>query len=374
MCKLLSITGITSRQASINAWRLLYEASFSMSKSDDDGFGYTAYSPQYGLIGERWLEPKHIWTISGGSQRGGPPGDAGTEPAYNRIGTWPTPLRRPRVSAITAHARKSTNNVCLENVHPFVRSEENGDTFALSHNGVVSTTDMDLKGSKECDSMGILNAYVDSATPYLPELVTNMTDKVSGWYACTVLGIVPEGPYVEFFRFGAPLMIVEVSGVGVVWATNEFLVIEAAKKLKLPVRQVWKFKENVLHRVCAKTGDFISQEKFEGKGRVVGYTHAYTNRHRGGSEWGVHAKDSRDDAETEWARKWHKPEGDACSAWPPKRKELTPSAARADSLAMIQMVEESRGDTAAARVKARSAIDAYTALAKSIHVYDGGEG
>lgn len=289
MCKLFTITGITSRQASKNAWRLLYAASEALTRSDDDGFGYAAYSQTYGLIGERWLDPKLIWAIRGDTQRGKP--DAAEIEGYSRIGTWPPSLYMPRVTCITAHARKSTNNVCLANVHPFYRKEPNGE-FALAHNGVVQTGDLDLTGSKSCDSMGILNAYVNLGVPYLPEQITEMAKVVKGWYACTVLGVIPEGPYVEFFRYNAPLTVTEIGGVGYVWCTNEYIPIAAAKTLKLPVRQTWKVKEQLLFRVNAITGEEMGHAPFCGRSYQTTVTN-YSNYGGAAGGSGSSGRDAR---------------------------------------------------------------------------------
>lgn len=258
MCKLFAVTGIKD---SALAWALVQQATPALTQFDKDGFGYTSYSLEKGLAGERWLNPKHAWRRR---YRGKIPADfadvlVDRGQIYNRI--IRTPSHNEDITTIAAHSRMATSKVNLRNVHPFsVKMDD--ETITLIHNGVVDKLPLDLTGSDDCDSMGILNAYLYSGVDQNPNNIQALVDSLDGSFACIIMHSGGERPFVDIFRnYGSSLHLFKTSA-GTLWSTSEAIAADTCKKLKAHVSGAWDVQSGKLIRLCAITGEIISTTDF----------------------------------------------------------------------------------------------------------------
>lgn len=276
MCKIFAIAGI-ERGAERRAVSLLRNITPMLTKVNTDGFGYAAYTPETNAIrGERWLNVEHAWRVRlRGDQTPIELRDAveTVDGLYNNFGS----TKRAYRSALIAHARSATSKKGMRNVHPFVRDTPNG-PVAFVHNGVISNVEeLDLSGSDDCDSAGILNAYCSADVGNNPKAIQDMADEVSGWYACAVLGHDGKRPYVDIFKNDtARLSMTIVSGVGTVWSTDEADVFAAARACGFRVSSTGHLRSGILMRLDAVTGNVMQKVPFTPRKREYVATY-YTN-------------------------------------------------------------------------------------------------
>ena len=305
MCKIFSIVGIPAT-GERKAFELLYAAIPAMTSSDRDGFGYAAYLPRsHRILMERWLDPKMAFVHR--PESNGPeklqPFLVGQKHLYQRTGGRRT--KTEPVTTLTAHARHSTSGgVCLENVHPFHRTTPSGTHITLIHNGVISNErELSLEGSRGCDSAGIMNMYADARVDEDVNNITKATERLSGSYACAVIGLPEVGnAYIDIFRHTSDLTMTEVAEVGLVWCTKREIVEKAAEAAKCTILGSWEMQEHVMLRLDAVTGDLIGSSKFDTYSYKSNYANGYQGGYQGGvgganwkSERHMHSREDSDD-------------------------------------------------------------------------------
>lgn len=266
MCKIMAIVGIDQDpKAQRLAWEFVKAARPWLTAKDDDGFGYAILDAGSGeLRGEKWLDPKDAFKRRRSERAPEGLRDVltGRLVEHTTIGKGARRARTP-ISTVIAHARMATCGVSLANVHPFVRTVEEGRELALIHNGVVGSVGMDLSGSDKCDSAGILNAYAAAEAHLDPGMWQVAADDVLGSYACAVLMSGPGG-HVDLFRNdGSYLTVTEIEGIGLVWCTTREIVVGAARDLGLRIRGSWSVDPGVLIRLNPEDGQVISKTRFE---------------------------------------------------------------------------------------------------------------
>jgi hypothetical protein len=261
-------TGEDAPVRAVKAWDLFLACTEELVRQNDDGFGYAALRPDGAVFGERWLDVKRAWRVRGRSRLAADLEGAMDKQGYSRFGEWTGEAAWPQMATLLGHARRSTNNVCMANVHPFVRVT-NDAIYSLVHNGVVSKTGLDCSGSNECDSAGILNAYVDAdMAADFEHAQTDFFDKLDGSYVCGVL-VTPRqagafAPFVDIFRGGtaASLDIIDVPEIGVIWCTDGSIPLTELFKRKLAIAQTGSLKEGVHLRFDAMTGGLVFKRPF----------------------------------------------------------------------------------------------------------------
>lgn len=252
-----------------------------MSENDRDGLGYAAQDDK-GVFGERWLNPQDAWKYrTPWSKKDKAIKDAFVNvldgsPRYNRWGKV-----NNKFHAVLLHTRMATCAIGLDNTHPFVSKD--GQT-ALVHNGVVRSST--LKNiTSTCDSELLLNSYVNNGVKASPAAIQSVAKEIQGSYACGVLTTDADGkPVMDIFRNATSSLyaafVKELDTI--VYCTNIDIVRKACKKLKWRMGSTFKFADNKIIRVDAKTGDLITQhsftsESYYGTANGSGYYGGYDN-------------------------------------------------------------------------------------------------
>lgn len=265
MCKIAAIIGIAPNIHK-KLSKFVAHLAADIVDSQQDGFGYAAYSKKDGLFGERWVQVEDIF-----SRRNMMDEDAarldremmGTVKVsgeYNYFGKKFEGLYG--VTSIIMHGRTSTNAISMENTHPFVMQDT-----ALIHNGVISNHADIPKTLSTCDSEAILTRYlaadvVNDATQIEPAVT-----RLKGWFACAVLAKNKDGEWVvDMFKDNStPLFFAVIKELGgaKVYATDEDNIFYACEKAKFKMPRVYRVSSNTLTRLDAVTGKVIEAVAFE---------------------------------------------------------------------------------------------------------------
>jgi hypothetical protein len=123
MCKIFAMTSL--EKITVNPKLISAVRDAVTTGGNVDGFGY-AVGTKSGFFGERTLTPLRFNPAKGKGTRtlSLPIVDQVERNTFGKSG---------KALTLIGHGRMSTNEVCLENTHPFINSE-----IALIHNGVVS--------------------------------------------------------------------------------------------------------------------------------------------------------------------------------------------------------------------------------------------
>lgn len=294
MCKNMMIAGIKPEIADSKLWDFLMAATPYMAERDKDGVGYAAISPN-GIWGERWLNPEDAWkfrkewTQADQDMKDKFQGTLSAEPRYNKFG-----LADPKETfAVLFHTRMATCDKGLMNVHPFVL-----DNTALIHNGIIRNAHELKVLQSTCDSESILNQYVDHKVMNDPSAIEPAVRPLQGYYACGVLSKDESGKEImDIFRSSsAQLFAYYVDELdAIVFCTASEIVRNACRDLKWKCNNTFKFKEEVMIRVDAKTGEFISKHTFRATPSFNDWNTGYSGRgynttpHHVGSTKGINA-------------------------------------------------------------------------------------
>lgn len=248
MCKLLVAVGLelTAKTDLIFRNGFMRTAAAELTRFDKDGFGYSAYSAETGLYGERWLDVTKLWkkpeqfVVPSALLQLGDMIDMPRPPAagYSCFGTSGKTLK-----SVVLHGRNSTNTISIQNTHPFVDAEA---TMALSHNGVITNAAKFAEKDQisTCDSESILNLYKNHNVKTEPANIDCLGILLEGWYAVAVHHA--DGVVDIFKEARSNLYVAHVPELGpkaLVFATTENI-IEAACEAA-------KFAKPVCHKVNA---------------------------------------------------------------------------------------------------------------------------
>jgi len=169
MCKLFSITNMEHVKVTPHFLKVVRDA--VCAKSDKDGFGYAIVDELNQLQGEKTTKP-FSYTFKMNSKISS---KTAKLPIVEAIGMGFGDLKA-KPKAFLAHGRLSTNEVKIDNTHPFY----NG-SVALAHNGVVQDATGIVKDlTTTCDTEILLKLWERGG---MADIETN----TSGYYAIMVL-------------------------------------------------------------------------------------------------------------------------------------------------------------------------------------------
>lgn len=261
MCRVMAIAGLKPDKNKL-LWKFLITAAPLMTTNNDDGLGYAAIGKD-GLWGERWRYPFEAWRPESRKLY-----DGKDEAVLKKFKDAVDPDLRYScfgeqggdTKAVIYHARASTNDKTLANVHPFVREKT-----ALIHNGVIRNDNQLKKITSTCDSECILNEYVDESVADDVDKIVSVTKKLYGYYGCAVLTENKKGSqYLDIFRHTASLSMAWIDQLqAAVICTSEEVIKDVCKELKLTYGHIFRIKENTLIRLDVNTGQPIAHRKFE---------------------------------------------------------------------------------------------------------------
>lgn len=338
MCKILIIPGLDPKKKELN-FKFMAQMADLMSKSNDDGLGYAAIDSSGKMFGERWLlnheafDQRKIQFTKGRkadpSIMKSPKMDLGdfTDleeekdiPPMRKFGTFGE--TNDSIVAAILHARKATNAVCYQNIHPFVDEEKN---TAIIHNGIISNHTEADKIRSTCDSERILNKYLEHSIGSNPLVIQKLVNDLKGWFAVGAFAKDKDGRWVvDIFKSGAQLSCGYVKELdAMVFSTSLDDIRAACFMLGLTLVSVARsgVREDMLLRLDAVSGKRLITVKYKDT------RHSYNYSHGGG---GLSHKDlmdaaqSDDDAYQSLLSHWHQQQDDE------KRKEQEAAQLRMD--------------------------------------------
>ena len=214
MCKLFAIVEIESKK---NAEMFAKKAIPLITKSDNHGLGIMRLGEK-GVHVQRWLEPPTVMRRKESKQ----------------LEKYSTALKHQRneegnqsknLYAIGIHGRFATCQRSLENTHPFYKEGS-----ALMHNGIITNADKFKRTLSSCDSEALLSQYLENGVRGDAKRLTESLKDIEGYYASIVFN---DNGTIDIWRDStASLYIAHVRNVGVVIATTQEIIVQAAKKCK----------------------------------------------------------------------------------------------------------------------------------------------
>lgn len=273
MCKNTFLIGITNPE---NAIEFLQVIAPLMSKYNSDGIGYAGINNE-GLFVERFLKNENIFTTGVYDQvdielANSLSGMVDHEmikrqnETYAKNKTIQGNCDLLTATTILLHTRKSTNKVCLENVHPFVIQDT-----ALVHNGIITNHEDFLKEISSCDSEAILQQYLNHEINDYPEKISDVTETLEGYYACGVVTKNNDGLFVAdvFKSKDANLYVTTIPEIGgYCFSTSKEDIHEALKLLGWGFQvAIFPVLPCIYSRFNAITGELINQSMFKEKSR-----------------------------------------------------------------------------------------------------------
>lgn len=296
MCKVFGVAGVNDKNRG-SIIQIMKDISPSMTKMEKDGIGYAAMDKDGNIFGEKWLKPEHAFKIK--KKRVVPasevvsnldqailsqfqdvidhsPSEKYSRPIYDKFGEG----NLKDAVAFVLHSRFSTgtDNVTIENVHPFVNQGS-----ALIHNGIVYNENKFMKTISSCDSEVLLNQYNLHNVNMDSRNLTEALLDVDAYFACLVLSqtIMEDSsvvPILDVFQNGASLKIIHVHNLNATFfLTSATDLVELCKKKGWTTSRYYDVKEDVLIRLNAITGQVIEKEQFYYYGRKnYNYNNSWT--------------------------------------------------------------------------------------------------
>ena len=264
MCKVFMVAGINDMNRE-KVWAFAKAIAKPMSKSNNDGLGYSAITSDGKIFGERWLTNSDAFK----------PANNIDEKLYETIGDVFLEMKKSstlgetnsfgdvdpsKAVAITLHTRFATSPKGMKNTHPFV----DGNT-SLIHNGVIrNVQDFTLKIST-CDSEAILEAYVEAKVMDDVELFHKAAARLKGYYACGVLTVGPKGPIMDIFKsFQARLHCAYVEELNTwVISTDDSDIKDTVKEFGFTSSAIMTIKSEQFIRIDAITNKTLSLTAFK---------------------------------------------------------------------------------------------------------------
>jgi hypothetical protein len=260
MCKLFGVSSVAGwNRKKLNAALFAAQTAFSGEK---DGFGYAVRTSR-GLYGERYVNPKDFSGVEGAKSlskyleqiKSAIEFEADVKGRMGKL-----------TGGLIVHGRTSTNNLDVENTHPFIKKG-----WALAHNGIVDYDGPHRHKRGECDSEDILNSFVYGSG--LKELGEHYT----GYGA--VLVMPPKWGFIAYRDAKAPLYVCRLikgegdhagEGCAYAFATSPVHLLAILKKAEVRHTRPMRMKDE--HAVIIK-GDKVTAavkvEEHEGPGHRV---------------------------------------------------------------------------------------------------------
>jgi predicted glutamine amidotransferase len=225
MCKIFAMTNVTKVKVSKELLNVVRDAVCRLS--DRDGFGYAVNTLDGQLWGERTTNPFDLDALAHK-----PVNMTNQLPIVSAQNSFGPKDAVNNVSFI-AHGRMSTNQVNIQNTHPFVNKQ-----VALIHNGVVSDPHGAVSGlTTNCDTEILLKLWEQGEIEAIEE-------HAAGYYAVALLDTSGQLHIVRDSR--ASLFIAYSETVdSYLIATTETIIKEIAKNMNWKVEEVQPIVDNV---------------------------------------------------------------------------------------------------------------------------------
>lgn len=211
---------------------------------DKHGFGYAVLSENGELAGERTMRPLEFQPLQ-------------INPLNTRTGSLPIVLRTrdqfgeldfAAPKSFIGHGRYSTNDVALENTHPFTN-----DNIALIHNGVVHDTDgvIEKEALKTTNDTEIILRCWERGGMKLVE------ETISGYYALAILD--KDSGFLHIVRDDTAMLYIAYSRTvdSYIFATTPEIIKSVAKKMQWQIEQPEEMLENM--HVVFDRNEILSQ-------------------------------------------------------------------------------------------------------------------
>jgi glucosamine 6-phosphate synthetase-like amidotransferase/phosphosugar isomerase protein len=261
--------------------------------AEKDGYGYAGITKNGSIFGERWLDYKKAFTKKGRKQQIIPKGeqflidqlgstvDYTHQITYNSFGD----IKNLNNSvAFILHSRQSTNEVNIENTHPFVDEEQ---TTALIHNGVIFNewNYKDLLKST-CDSEILLHEYMMNHVYEAPEMIQEVVDQIDGYFSVPILTVDDERkPILDYFKSDAMLYVGWIEELQtLVFSTQKSTVYKTCQDLGWSTPRMFSINDNYFIRFDAITGETIDYWSYD-----------YVK-----CKYGKHSKHQSNDQDQDW--------------------------------------------------------------------------
>ena len=170
MCKIFTVTDASHLNVNSKFINSVRDAVCALS--DKDGFGYSVLGSDGTISGERTIKPFNWKPLQFTSQ------DTRTDklPIIEKTRNCFGEVKQKGNKSFMAHGRLSTNNVNIENTHPFMNNK-----VSLIHNGVVSdfTNEVKSKLTTTCDTEILLRYWEKGG-------MEAIEDNVTGYYAMII--------------------------------------------------------------------------------------------------------------------------------------------------------------------------------------------
>lgn len=290
MCKILAIAGI-KKEHSGTVKQIIQKMAEIISRTDNDGFGYAAVTPEGKIFGEKWLLASNVLkelpsidvgyskieAILGQRSKFKVVPSLGAHESFGSVDF-------DNAAAVIFHGRKKTvGDVSLTNAHPFyeVGIDSQPDT-AIIHNGSITNHLQLTKKYSTCDSEVILHEYTKNYMWYNPETgIKDMAETLKGEYAVGALSSIEyeEGeviPYLDIFKSNKDLYAGYIKEIdAIIYTTADYNLIELGHALSLTITAISEVPDGVLIRLNAVTGELLDNHIEFPKSSYSVYTNNY---------------------------------------------------------------------------------------------------
>lgn len=245
MCKVGIITGINQKNKNI-VGNMVYSLATKMSFGNNQGFGHSSVYRGGGVYTEKWMDNVDRFK------------NLDDPTAFQKLQIGPGHDEGATPGTIIMHARYATvGPQAIQNTHPFVDVEAK---TTLIHNGGISNHGELTKKTSQCDSEVILNEYVKNKVNENETEITEVIEKLRGWWACAVLSFNRQVPILDIFVNHASLFKCEIGATGLtLFSTSEHDIKKVCEEQSLDYFDPKKVDQGVLYRYNAITGNLISE-------------------------------------------------------------------------------------------------------------------
>jgi glucosamine 6-phosphate synthetase-like amidotransferase/phosphosugar isomerase protein len=259
MCKIMGMPGVKPELIE-QAWSFVVASRPYMTKADDDGYGYAAFTKAGNLIAEKWLDTNTAYNypekdLMLKERLGEVLTEDVKEPVYDSFGELET-----EVSCIITHSRLATCDVSLKNVHPFIKNN-----IALIHNGIIRNHDKFPKEVSSCDSEAILQLYTKEQVNLFPQNIDNITKQLQGYYGCMILAEDSTGRKImDVIKHQANLYLTWVNELETfVICTSDDIIKKTCVDMDYSHEKIFTIAPNTFVRFDAITGEVLYKSKFK---------------------------------------------------------------------------------------------------------------
>ena len=229
MCKVFAMSNMAKFNITKKFVLSVKDAVTDNGKGDKDGFGYSVLGQDGSLGGERTTRVEGFIPLLAEPDRRVIKDLPFVNNTRNSFGTITT----ENAQAFIGHGRYSTNEVNLENTHPYYNGE-----VSLIHNGVVRDPDKKIVNLKTTnDTEILLRCWEQGQMPMIEETVT-------GYYA---LAILESSGKLHIIRDDRATLYISYCRTvdSYIFATTSAIIKKVARDMKWHVEEPEEVQENV---------------------------------------------------------------------------------------------------------------------------------